>query len=70
VADKDEILAYYEMMLDRLRPKLATAEVDSQGWTRLSRNAQKLLHDCSELEGLLQARQRVELEVTVGNFHL
>ena len=31
--------------------------------SRAVRNAQKLLHDCSELEGLLQARSKVELEV-------
>ena len=64
VSEKAEILAYYKMMLDQLRPKLTDSGLDDRVRSRFNRDAKALLHDCSELEGLLQARSRVELEVT------
>jgi hypothetical protein len=63
VTEKAEILAYYQSMLDTLRSKVSDSEVDDRVQSRAVRNAQKLLHDCSELDGLLQARSKVELEV-------
>jgi hypothetical protein len=64
VTEKAEILAYYQQMLDTLRLKVSASEADDRVQSRAVRNAQKLLHDCSELEGLLQARSRVEMEVS------
>ena len=52
------------MMLDQLRPKLTDSGLDDRVRSRFNRDAKALLHDCSELDGLLQARSRVELEVT------
>lgn len=64
VSDKVEILRFYQMMLDTLRSKVSASETDDRVQSRAVRNAQKLLHDCSELGGFPQARSKVELEVS------
>jgi hypothetical protein len=48
VSDKVEILRFYQMMLDRLRPLLSDPGADDRTRSRFNRDAAKLLHDCSE----------------------
>jgi nucleotide-binding universal stress UspA family protein len=66
VSDKAAILAYYQMMLDRLKPKLDDPDLDDRSRSRFDRDAKALLHDCSELNGDLPTRTRVELEASGG----
>src|SRR5688500_4292087 len=46
VSDKVEILRFYRMMLDRLRPLLSDPGADDRTRSRFNRDAAKLLHDC------------------------
>ena len=50
-------------MLDTLHAKVSASETADRVQSRAVRNAQKLFHDCSEIGGFPQARQRVELDV-------
>ena len=59
VSDKVEILRSYQSMLDRLRSKLIDPGLDDRTRSRFNRDAKALLHDCSELGGLL--RQHVDI---------
>jgi len=61
VSDKAEIMAYYQLLLDRLKPLLTDPNLDDRSRSRFDRDAKALLRDCSELNGDLKHQVQMDM---------